>query len=229
MSVLQVDATTRSGLESRGAYKRSVEIMNDGCIDLLAAIYKQAVRDDYDTVASNIVQGLKDMSIKEQDARKYIKSCEEAMAEIKKEIQHNVYKESKEYGDPKTRVMQANSISSFEGIVNDLIKAYRMTDKEKNDRVATCQEMEKNIAQLLEEKERWQAIAEKVTPTITGMPSGGDGEDQRELAVCNMVDCDKAATKEIDKLCTLKDKIKRYIMVTGDYDSRLLGLVKEQE
>lgn len=203
--------------------------MNDNYIDLFTAIYAQAVRDDYDTVVSNIVQGLKNMSIKEQDARIYIKTCEETLADIKKEIQHNVYKESQEYGDPKTRAMQANSISSFEGTVNELIKAYRMTDKEKNDRIATCREMEKNIAQLLEEKERWQAIAEKVTPTITGMPSGGDGEDQRELAVCNMVDCDKDATKAIDKLCNYKDKIKRYIVVTGDDDLRLLNLLKEQE
>lgn len=203
--------------------------MNDNYIDLFAAIYAQAVRDDCDTVASNIVRELKDMSIKEKDARRYIKTCEEAMAEIKQEIRHNVYRESKEYGDPVTRAMQAHSISSFEGRVNELVKAYRMTDKEKNDRVATCQEMEKNIAQLLEEKERWQAIAEKVTPTITGMPGGSDGEQQRELAVCNMVDCDKDATKAIDKLCDYKDKIKHYIVVTGDDDSRLLGLLKEQE
>lgn len=203
--------------------------MNDNYIGLYVAIYAQAVRDDYDTVTSNIVQGLEDMSIKKQDARKYIKTCDETLADIKKKIQRNVYRESQEYGDTKTRAMQANSISSFEGIVNDLIKAYRMTDKEKNDRVAMCQEMEKNIAQLLEEKERWQAIAEKVTPTITGMPSGSDGEQQRELAVCNMVDCDKDATKAIDKLCSYKDKIKRYIVVTSDDDSRLLDLLKEQE
>lgn len=203
--------------------------MNDNYIGLYVAIYAQAVRDDYDTVTSNIVQGLEDMSIKKQDARKYIKNCEETLADIKKEIQHNVYSESKEYGDPVTRVMQAHSIRSFDGRVNELVKAYRMTDKEKNDRVATCQEMEKNIAQLLEEKERWQAIAEKVTPTITGMPNGGDGEDQRELAVCNMVDCDKDATKVIDKLCNYKDKIKHYTVVTGDYDLRFLNLLKAEE
>lgn len=203
--------------------------MNDNYIDLYTAMYARAVRDDYDTVASNIVQGLKDMSIKERDARKYIKTCEETLADIKKEIQHNVYRKSKEYGDPVTRAMQAHSIKSFDGVVNDLIKAYRMTDKEKDERVATCQEMEKNIAQLLEEKERWQAIAEKVTPTLTGMPSGSDGEQQRELAVCNMVDCDKDATKAIDKLCSYKDKIKRYTVVTGDYDLRLLNLLKVEE
>ena len=203
--------------------------MNDNYIGLYVAIYAQAVRDDYDTVISNIVQGLEDMSIEKQYARKYIKTCEEALADIKKEIRHNVYRESKEYGDPVTRAMQAHSIKSFDGRVEDLVREYRMTDKEKNERVATCQEMEKNIAQLLEEKERWQAIAEKVTPTITGMPSGSDGEQQRELAVCNMVDCDKDATKAIDKLCSYKDKIKRYTVVTGDYDLRLLNLLRAEE
>ena len=132
---------------------------NDNYAQLFAGMYAQAVRDDCDTVASNIVQGLKDMSIKEQDARKYIKTCEETLADIKKEIQHNVYRESKEYGDPVTRAMQAHSIKSFDGRVNELVKAYRMTDKEKDERVATYKEMEKNIAQLLEDKERWQAIA----------------------------------------------------------------------
>lgn len=199
---------------------------NDGYARLFVAIYKNAVIDDCNTVKNNIVKGLMDMSIKRCDAIKYINNNADVMEDIKKEIQLNVYQESHEYGSGKTKAMQSKSINSFTGECKELIKSYRMTDKEKNDRIATCQEMEKNIAQLLEEKERWQAIAEKVTPTITGMPSGGDGEDQRELAVCNMVDCDKAATKEIDKLCTLKDKIKRYTVVTGDYDFRFLNLLR---
>lgn len=60
------------------------------------------------------------------------------------------------------------------------------------------------INKLIREREQWQLVAEKTTSTISDMPHGGNGEDQRELAMCEMADCDIKINKLIDKQYDLK-------------------------
>lgn len=89
--------------------------------------------------------------------------------------------------------------------------------------------LDQHINKLIEESERWKSRAEKSTPTLTGMPQGGDGENQRELAMCRMIDCDRDITNMIDELCCLRNKIKAYIADTGDNDERLLLVLKVEQ
>jgi hypothetical protein len=202
--------------------------LDDNYINLLAAIYKQAVADDTKAILKHITKSLSDMSIKRRDAAAYIKINEETIAQITEKIKHNVFAESQEWGG-NTRAMQAKSINSFMAICDELIKAYRMTYREKMDKVSHVQDLENNIQKLIEQKERWESLAEKATPIITGMPQVEAGENQRELAICNMVDTEKEITKAIDNLCDYKDKIRRYISITGDADQILLDLIETGE
>ena len=64
--------------------------------------------------------------------------------------------------------------------------------------------LNKKIDRLLQEAETWRTRAERVTPYLTGMPSGGHGENPRELAICRMVDCETEAKYLIEQLRKLK-------------------------
>jgi DNA-directed RNA polymerase specialized sigma24 family protein len=69
---------------------------------------------------------------------------------------------------------------------------------------------------MLEEKERWRTRAEKMTSTWSDMPKGSDGEDQRELAICKMLDCERVVTGMIDDLVDLGREIKEIISQVDD-------------
>jgi len=199
----------------------------DDYMDLFIAIYKQAVKDDFDKVQSKIINGLDDMSIKRRDAMAYLKDNETYMQEIRHAIQHNVYQESKHYGNKETIAMQAKSINSFNTKCEEMIRSYRMTVHEIIDRVKQCKEYDRIINNLIEERERWQTSAEKTTQVLSDMPLGGDGENKRELAICNIADCEAEINLTIDKLCDLKEKITNYIVITGDDDERLVALIEK--
>lgn len=64
--------------------------------------------------------------------------------------------------------------------------------------------LNKKIDRLLQEAETWRTRAERVTPYLTGMPSGGHDENPRELAICRMVDCETEANYLIEQLRKLK-------------------------
>lgn len=97
-----------------------------------------------------------------------------------------------------------------------------MTNKEKKAYLYRYRNLESSIKRLLEEKERWQTRAEKITPTLTGMPNGGDGEDQRELAICNMIECANEASEKINEQTKLKTEIEQVISSVGDDRLELL-------
>jgi hypothetical protein len=101
-----------------------------------------------------------------------------------------------------------------------------MNNKEKNEYLKQYKNLNRRINRLIEDKERWRLRAEKTTPTITDMPHGGNGEDQRELAICNMVDCDVEANQFIDQLDLLREQINHYILTTGDNDENLLVVLQ---
>ncbi|MGI6751099.1 MAG: hypothetical protein ACOX4U_00540 [Anaerovoracaceae bacterium] len=84
------------------------------------------------------------------------------------------------------------------------------------------EKLNRKICMLIETKEYWQTKAERVTPLISGMPKNNDGESQREIAMCHVVDLDREIDGLIDCVCTLRASIKQYIKDTDDWDSRLL-------
>lgn len=97
-----------------------------------------------------------------------------------------------------------------------------MTNKEKKEYLYRYRNLESSIERLLEEKERWQTRAEKITPAITDMPRGGDAENQRELAICNMMDCANQAAEKINEQTKLKTEIEKAIESVGDDRLELL-------
>lgn len=82
--------------------------------------------------------------------------------------------------------------------------------------------IDNSINNLLREKEMWQTRAEKITQTFTGMPSGGDGENQRELAICKMIDCENDVVRLIDQFVDLGNEIKAIINRVTEDELRLL-------
>ena len=101
-----------------------------------------------------------------------------------------------------------------------------MNSREKDDCVRRYKNLDRQINKLCKERESWKAIAETTTPTISDMPHGNDGENHRELAICNMVDCDTEANRLIDELVDLRWQIEHYITTAGDNDKRLLAILE---
>lgn len=104
-----------------------------------------------------------------------------------------------------------------------------MTNQDKASLIKVYHDLNYHINKLLEEKEKWQTKAEKCTSVITGMPHGSDGENHRELAICNMADCDMRANELIDELYYLRRQIKIYILTTGDKDERLIKMLQVEK
>lgn len=104
-----------------------------------------------------------------------------------------------------------------------------MTSKEKIQYLKQYKYLDNHIDRLLEEKEKWRARAEKITPTISDMPNGGDGENQRELAICEMMDCEVEINRLIDQLDNLRQQIRGYISETGEKDNDLLEVLRIEE
>jgi predicted transcriptional regulator len=92
-----------------------------------------------------------------------------------------------------------------------------MTNQEKIKYLKQYKYLDLKINNLLDEKERWKTKAEKVTSTISDMPNGNDGENQRENAMCMMIDIDKEINNTIDKYYDLGKEIKKSIEnIEGD-------------
>lgn len=97
-----------------------------------------------------------------------------------------------------------------------------MSNQEKIDFLKQYKNLDNHIDILLAEAEKWKTRAEKITPVLTGMPAGGDNDNQRESAICKMIDCKWEATKETDELVDLGRKIKSAIKAVPNHDHRLL-------
>jgi DNA-directed RNA polymerase specialized sigma24 family protein len=97
-----------------------------------------------------------------------------------------------------------------------------VTNREKIDYLKQYKNLDKYINHLLEECERLRTRAEKVTPTLTGMPTGGDGENQRELAICKLVDLNNEINEKIDQYVDLGRDIQATIDGIGDIHFRQL-------
>ena len=101
-----------------------------------------------------------------------------------------------------------------------------MTTKEKIEYLKQYKYLNRHIDRLLEEKEMWKARAEKVTSTVSDMPHGSDGENQRELAICKMADCERVVTGMIDDYVDLGNEIKALINTVKEENLKLLLLYR---
>lgn len=87
------------------------------------------------------------------------------------------------------------------------LKKYRLIDLE--------------ISRKLEERDLWRARAEKITPSLTGMPQGG-GEDQIQSAVEHIWELDQEIDQKTDALIDLRRKIEEAIQSIPDETERLV-------
>lgn len=97
-----------------------------------------------------------------------------------------------------------------------------MTNKEKKEYLYRYRNLEKTYERLIAESYQWRLKAEKMTQTISDMPHGGNGEDQRELAICNMLDCAKEAAEKASEQMKIKKEIEKAIESVNDDEMELL-------
>ena len=86
-----------------------------------------------------------------------------------------------------------------------------MTNQEKIQYLRRYQAIERRVDRSLEERERWRARAEKITPAHTGMPGGGGGEDRMQQAVEKICEIEAQLDADIDLLVETKKEIVRAI------------------
>lgn len=79
------------------------------------------------------------------------------------------------------------------------------------------------ISRLDAEIARWRSLAEKVTPSLSLAPGGGDS-DRIASAVERIADCTAARERELDVLCCFRDEIGRNISTV--HDERLARLLR---
>ena len=83
---------------------------------------------------------------------------------------------------------------------------------------------QREVDRLINERARWIARATKVTPTYTGMPHGGSGEDRMQDAVERLSEVEKELDKKIDRLVDLRQEVEAAIHTVGN--SRLETVLK---
>ena len=83
---------------------------------------------------------------------------------------------------------------------------------------------QREVDRLINERARWIARATKVTPTYTGMPRGGNGEDRMQDAVERLSKVEEELDKKIDRLVDLRQEVEAAIHTVGN--SRLETVLK---
>ena len=75
---------------------------------------------------------------------------------------------------------------------------------------------QREVDRLINERARWIARATKVTPTYTGMPHGGSGEDRMQDAVERLSEVEDELNDKIDRLVDLRREVDTAISTIGD-------------
>lgn len=81
-------------------------------------------------------------------------------------------------------------------------------------------QIEKEINRLLEERARWMALAEKMTPSLSGMPGGAGGGDRLGETVAKIVDLEREIDAKVDELVEHHRKIGEAISQIPDAKER---------
>lgn len=70
---------------------------------------------------------------------------------------------------------------------------------------------EQEIDRLLEEKARWETLAEKVTPTPSKAPGRPGSNDRVGMAVAKIIDLEREIDTKVDRLVDFRREIERAI------------------
>lgn len=81
-------------------------------------------------------------------------------------------------------------------------------------------QIEKEINRLLEERARWAALAEKMTPSLSGMPGGAGGGDRLGETVAKIVDLEREIGAKVDELVEHYRKIGEVVSQIPDEKER---------
>ena len=81
-------------------------------------------------------------------------------------------------------------------------------------------QIEKEIGGLLEERTRWVALAEKMTPSLSGMPGGAVGGDRLGETVAKIVDLEREIDAKVDELMGHYRKIREAVSQIPDAKER---------
>lgn len=86
-----------------------------------------------------------------------------------------------------------------------------MTNREKKEYMLRYQILDREIDRLLDERKKWRERAEKITPSYSDMPRGGEQNDKVCEAVTQIVEIEERINREIDSLVQLEKNIFRMI------------------
>lgn len=70
---------------------------------------------------------------------------------------------------------------------------------------------EQEIDRLLEEKARWETLAEKVTPTPSKAPGRPGSNDRVGMAVAKIIDLEREIDTKVDRLVDFRREIERAV------------------
>ena len=77
--------------------------------------------------------------------------------------------------------------------------------------------VQQEFDRLLDERAKWIGRATKMTPTYTGMPHGGDGEDRMQEAIEQVFEVEEQIFDKAKELSKLRDQIESSIRTVGNY------------
>ena len=94
-----------------------------------------------------------------------------------------------------------------------------MTISEKKKLLEQYRDIEAEIQRQKDEYNRVMTAATRITPILSGMPRGGNGEDRIGSAAERLVDIEKRIADEVRRLCQVRERLLR--MVNSVEESRL--------
>lgn len=89
-----------------------------------------------------------------------------------------------------------------------------MTNKEKKQWLKSYRALNDTIEQKLEEIQRIQSLATKMTQVMTGMPHGGNSD--KESTYVKLIELKREIDGDIDRYIDLRNEIEKAILSVGD-------------
>lgn len=97
-----------------------------------------------------------------------------------------------------------------------------MTNREKKHFLNQYRRLNDDINYKLEECEKWRALAEKITPTISDIPKGQSGGNRTENAIEHIIKLEQEINTQIDRLINVREQIENIIRTVPDYPLQML-------
>lgn len=97
-----------------------------------------------------------------------------------------------------------------------------LSNQEKKEYLNRYRSLDRKINRLLEELERWQSLATKITPCYSLMPKGNSNSDKLQTAVDNIIELQDVLNKKTDKYIDMRKDIDKAIDTVEDDTLQLL-------